>query len=171
MIEPILFATIVYWLAGLRDNAETFGLTLLVLLLTINVSTACGKTVCLHYINKANLIEKRIKRGDLRAAVTEMHTHISGCFFSTAFESVPLAMAYLIPFDYILMITMGPFLKLGFVVFQIIFYILDSSDNFIFKYYERRKRRRKRLLRKLCLWVRACVRACVRIQSMTNEMN
>ncbi|CAD1478041.1 unnamed protein product, partial [Heterotrigona itama] len=77
IIEPILFATIVYWLAGLRDDAETFGLTLLVLLLTINVSTACG------------------------------------CFFSTAFESVPLAMAYLIPFDYILMITMGPFLKLG----------------------------------------------------------
>ncbi|KOX79247.1 Protein scarlet [Melipona quadrifasciata] len=77
IIEPILFATIVYWLAGLRDNPETFGLTLLVLLLTINVSTACG------------------------------------CFFSTAFESVPLAMAYLIPFDYVLMITMGPFLKLG----------------------------------------------------------
>ncbi|KAF3421562.1 hypothetical protein E2986_13333 [Frieseomelitta varia] len=79
IIEPILFATIVYWLAGLRDDAETFGLTLLVLLLTINVSTACG------------------------------------CFFSTAFESVPLAMAYLIPFDYILMITMGPFLKLGYL--------------------------------------------------------
>ncbi|PBC32436.1 Protein white [Apis cerana cerana] len=77
IIEPLLFTAILYWLAGLRDNIETFGFTLLVLLLTINVSTACG------------------------------------CFFSTAFESVPLAMAYLIPFDYILMITMGPFLKLG----------------------------------------------------------
>ncbi|XP_048504896.1 protein scarlet isoform X2 [Athalia rosae] len=36
-----------------------------------------------------------------------------GCFFSAAFDSVPLAMAYLVPFDYILMITMGPFIKLG----------------------------------------------------------
>ncbi|XP_053998042.1 protein scarlet isoform X1 [Hylaeus anthracinus] len=77
IVEPLLFATIIYWLAGLRNSAEAFGLTLLVLLLTINVSTACG------------------------------------CFFSTAFESVPLAMAYLVPFDYVLMITMGPFLKLG----------------------------------------------------------
>ncbi|KAK1124576.1 hypothetical protein K0M31_005953 [Melipona bicolor] len=103
IIEPILFATIVYWLAGLRDNAETFGLTLLVLLLTINVSTACGKTICLY--NKVNL------KRDLSSS--NENTYVSGCFFSTAFESVPLAMAYLIPFDYVLMITMGPFLKLG----------------------------------------------------------
>ncbi|KOC62605.1 Protein scarlet [Habropoda laboriosa] len=38
---------------------------------------------------------------------------LASCFFSTAFGSVPLAMAYLVPFDYVLMITMGPFLKLG----------------------------------------------------------
>ncbi|XP_033315643.1 protein scarlet [Bombus bifarius] len=97
IIEPLLFATIIYWLAGLRDNVETFGFTLLVLLLTINVSTACG------------------------------------CFFSTAFESVPLAMAYLIPFDYILMITMGPFLKLGSLPLYIqwikyISWLLHSSE-------------------------------------------
>lgn len=36
-----------------------------------------------------------------------------GCFFSAAFNSVPLAMAYLVPFDYILMITSGVFLKLS----------------------------------------------------------
>ncbi|XP_076166932.1 protein scarlet-like isoform X3 [Ptiloglossa arizonensis] len=77
IVEPLLFTTIIYWLAGLRNSVEAFGLTLIVLLLTINVSTACG------------------------------------CFFSAAFESVPLAMAYLVPFDYVLMITMGPFLKLG----------------------------------------------------------
>lgn len=35
-----------------------------------------------------------------------------GSFFSTAFNSVPMAMAYLVPFDYILMITSGVFLKL-----------------------------------------------------------
>lgn len=35
-----------------------------------------------------------------------------GCFFSAAFSSVPLAMAYLVPFDYILMITSGVFIKL-----------------------------------------------------------
>lgn len=43
IIEPLLFTAILYWLAGLRNNIETFGFTLLVLLLTINVSTACGK--------------------------------------------------------------------------------------------------------------------------------
>lgn len=36
-----------------------------------------------------------------------------GCFFSAAFNSVPLAMAYLVPFDYILMITSGVFAKLA----------------------------------------------------------
>ncbi|CAL7940896.1 unnamed protein product [Xylocopa violacea] len=77
IVEPLLFTAILYWLAGLRNNIETFWSTILVILLTINVSTACG------------------------------------CFFSTVFENVPLAMAYLVPFDYILMITMGPFLNLG----------------------------------------------------------
>ncbi|XP_043270410.1 pleiotropic drug resistance protein TUR2-like [Venturia canescens] len=77
IVEPVLFTMIVYWLAGLRSTIEAFGWTLLVAILTMNVSTACG------------------------------------CFFSAAFDSVPLAMAYLVPFDYILMITMGPFVKLG----------------------------------------------------------
>lgn len=36
-----------------------------------------------------------------------------GCFFSAAFNSVPLAMAYLVPFDYVLMITSGVFIKLN----------------------------------------------------------
>ncbi|XP_049540478.1 protein scarlet [Anopheles darlingi] len=36
-----------------------------------------------------------------------------GCFFSAAFNSMPLAMAYLVPFDYILMITSGVFIHLG----------------------------------------------------------
>lgn len=36
-----------------------------------------------------------------------------GCFFSAAFNSVPVAMAYLVPFDYILMITSGVFVKLN----------------------------------------------------------
>lgn len=36
-----------------------------------------------------------------------------GCFFSAAFSSVPLAMAYLVPFDYILMVTIGNFIKLN----------------------------------------------------------
>jgi len=34
-----------------------------------------------------------------------------GCFFSTAFNSVPLAMAYLVPLDYIFMITSGIFIQ------------------------------------------------------------
>ncbi|XP_038120078.1 protein scarlet isoform X1 [Culex quinquefasciatus] len=35
-----------------------------------------------------------------------------GCFFSTLFPSVPMAMSYLVPFDYILMITSGIFIKI-----------------------------------------------------------
>ncbi|KYN07741.1 Protein scarlet, partial [Cyphomyrmex costatus] len=77
LIEPILFTVIIYWLAGLRPAMDALGLTILVVIFTINVSTACG------------------------------------CFFSAVYQSVPLAMAYLVPFDYILMITMGPFIKLS----------------------------------------------------------
>lgn len=36
-----------------------------------------------------------------------------GCFFSAAFNSVPLAMACLVPFDYILMITSGVFIMIN----------------------------------------------------------
>lgn len=35
-----------------------------------------------------------------------------GCFFSTAFNSVPLAMAYLVPLDYVFMITSGIFIRI-----------------------------------------------------------
>ncbi|KAK2584259.1 hypothetical protein KPH14_006668 [Odynerus spinipes] len=77
IIEPIIFTAIVYWLSGLRATTDAIGLTMIVIIFTMNVSTACG------------------------------------CFFSAAFDSVPLAMAYLVPFDYILMISMGPFVKLS----------------------------------------------------------
>ncbi|XP_015181878.1 PREDICTED: protein scarlet isoform X1 [Polistes dominula] len=77
ILEPILFITIVYWLSGLRATTDAVILSIMVIMFTMNVSTACG------------------------------------CFFSAAFDSVPLAMAYLVPFDYILMISMGPFIKLS----------------------------------------------------------
>ncbi|XP_024867190.1 protein scarlet isoform X1 [Temnothorax curvispinosus] len=77
LMEPMLFTVIMYWLAGLRPAMDALGLTILVVIFTMNVSTACG------------------------------------CFFSSVYQSVPLAMAYLVPFDYVLMITMGPFIKLG----------------------------------------------------------
>lgn len=77
LVEPMLFTVIMYWLAGLRPAMDALGLTILVVILTMNVSTACG------------------------------------CFFSAVYQSVPLAMAYLVPFDYVLMITMGPFIKLS----------------------------------------------------------
>lgn len=38
-----------------------------------------------------------------------------GCFFSTLFPSVPMAMSYLVPFDYILMITSGIFIKIRYL--------------------------------------------------------
>ncbi|XP_034944954.1 protein scarlet-like [Chelonus insularis] len=71
ILEPVLFTMVIYWLTGLRSTIEAFGLTLLVTIFTMNVSTAC------------------------------------------AFESISLGMAYLVPFDYILMISMGPFAKLS----------------------------------------------------------
>ncbi|XP_032458023.1 protein scarlet [Nasonia vitripennis] len=76
-LESIVFTTIVYWLSDLSNSITEFCLTLFIILLTINVSTACG------------------------------------FFFSTSFENVALAMAYLVPFDYLLMITMGLFIKLS----------------------------------------------------------
>lgn len=36
-----------------------------------------------------------------------------GVFFSNTFKSVPTAMAYLVPFDYSLMITSGLFVRLA----------------------------------------------------------
>jgi hypothetical protein len=37
---------------------------------------------------------------------------VPGVFFSNAFDSVPSAIAYLVPFDYLLMVTSGMFIKL-----------------------------------------------------------
>lgn len=43
-MEPILFTVIMYWLAGLRLAMDALGLTILVVIFTMNVSTACGKS-------------------------------------------------------------------------------------------------------------------------------
>lgn len=43
LVEPILFTVIMYWLAGLRPAMDALGLTILVVIFTMNVSTACGK--------------------------------------------------------------------------------------------------------------------------------
>ncbi|XP_063236425.1 protein scarlet isoform X2 [Bacillus rossius redtenbacheri] len=77
LLEPLLFAALIYYLAGLKATTQAFLTTTFITVLTINVSTACGY------------------------------------FFSSAFESVTLAMACLVPFDYVLMITSGLFIKLG----------------------------------------------------------
>nr|XP_018896422.1 PREDICTED: protein scarlet [Bemisia tabaci] len=77
ILEPLLFVVIVYLFAGLRSSVYAFGITVLAIVLTMNVSTACG------------------------------------IFFSVAFDSVPIAMSYLVPFDYALMITCGAFIKLS----------------------------------------------------------
>lgn len=97
-MEPVLFAAIMYWLAGLRPTMDAFGLTLLVVIFTMNVSIACGKRYLPDIVTMIDLFIEL--------------SRFSGCFFSAVFESVPLAMAYLVPFDYILMLTMGPFIKL-----------------------------------------------------------
>nr|CAD7462941.1 unnamed protein product [Timema tahoe] len=50
------------------------------------------------------------------AFITIMTMNVStacGCFFSSAFESVALAMACLVPFDYVLMITSGMFVNIS----------------------------------------------------------
>lgn len=43
LVEPMLFTLIIYWLTGLRPTIDALGLTLLVVIFTMNVSTACGK--------------------------------------------------------------------------------------------------------------------------------
>ncbi|CAG9863566.1 unnamed protein product [Phyllotreta striolata] len=77
LLEPIIFVVSAYWLSGLRSAASTFTATLLVVILTMNVSSACG------------------------------------IMFSNAFDSVPAALAYLVPFDYVHMITAGVFIRLS----------------------------------------------------------
>lgn len=77
MVEPFLFTTVGYWLAGLRPTFYAFSVTTLIAIMVMNVATACG------------------------------------CFFSIAFNSVPVAIAYLVPFDVILMVTSGVFIRLG----------------------------------------------------------
>ncbi|XP_018318843.1 protein scarlet isoform X2 [Agrilus planipennis] len=77
IMDPILFVSVAYTIAGLRQDLHSFSLTLLVTIITMNVATACG------------------------------------LMFSNAFESVPSAFSVLVPFDYILMITSGIFIKLS----------------------------------------------------------
>jgi hypothetical protein len=43
ILEPALFVLIAYWLAGLRSTLYAFLMTAMVTILTVNVSTACGK--------------------------------------------------------------------------------------------------------------------------------
>ncbi|KAB0802093.1 hypothetical protein PPYR_04279 [Photinus pyralis] len=77
MLETFIFSLIAYWLVGLRATSDSFWLTTFVILLTLNVSLACG------------------------------------IFFSNAFDSIPSAMSFLAPFDFLLMIVSGLFLKLS----------------------------------------------------------
>ncbi|CAG9760792.1 unnamed protein product [Ceutorhynchus assimilis] len=77
IIESVVFVMIAYWMVGLRETSYAFLMTVLVIILTTNVSAACG------------------------------------IMFSNAFQSVPNAMAYLVPFDTILMVTSGLFIKRG----------------------------------------------------------
>ncbi|XP_028131580.2 protein scarlet isoform X2 [Diabrotica virgifera virgifera] len=77
ILEPLIFVITAYWLAGLRTSGYAFLMTLSVIVLTMNVSSACG------------------------------------VMFSNAFDSVPTALAYLVPFDYAHMITSGVFVKLS----------------------------------------------------------
>lgn len=43
VFEPLVFAILAYWLAGLRDDTFAFLMTAAIVILTMNVSTACGK--------------------------------------------------------------------------------------------------------------------------------
>lgn len=106
IIEPLVFAVLAYWLAGLRDDVYAFLVTSAVVVLTMNVSTACGACQS-QGVFAALATESRWKATQPAPCLSP------GFFFSTAFESVPTAMAYLVPFDYVLMITSGVFIKLS----------------------------------------------------------
>ncbi|CAH1102771.1 unnamed protein product [Psylliodes chrysocephalus] len=77
ILEPVVFVLSAYWISGLRPTGYIFAVTSFVIILTMNVSSACG------------------------------------IMFSNAFESVPTALAYLVPFDYVHMITSGVFIRLS----------------------------------------------------------
>lgn len=43
VLDPLLFAMLAYWLAGLRDDLYAFLMTSAIVVLTMNVSSACGE--------------------------------------------------------------------------------------------------------------------------------
>lgn len=43
IVEPLLFAIILYWLAGLRATFYAFLMTTCIAIGVMNVATACGK--------------------------------------------------------------------------------------------------------------------------------
>lgn len=100
IVEPVVFVVIAYFLAGLRASLNAFLITMLTSILVINVATSCGKVTNINCLLTTPL---------------KWLTFSTGLLFSTAFDSVPLAMAYLVPFDYILMITSGAFMKLRYI--------------------------------------------------------
>lgn len=55
-----------------------------------------------------------------------MFVLFSGSFFSCTFGSMPIAIAYLVPFDYSLMMTSGLFIKLR-------YFFLSTFNSIFFK--------------------------------------
>nr|CAD7199149.1 unnamed protein product [Timema douglasi] len=118
IVEPLVFVILTYWLAGLRDTLNAFLFTAFITVLTMNVSTACGRVES-HLGKTTPSSPNRDSNLDLPVLSSRTHhdKRVSqlrhrGCFFSSAFESVALAMACLVPFDYVLMITSGMFINI-----------------------------------------------------------
>ncbi|KAJ8868071.1 hypothetical protein PR048_031880 [Dryococelus australis] len=87
-----------------REANRRIGLLLEPLLFTILIYWLAGLRATMHSFLAT-------------AFITMLTINVStacGCFFSSAFESVGLAMACLVPFDYVLMITSGLFVRLGY---------------------------------------------------------
>jgi len=42
ILEPVIFTTIAYWLAGLRPEFSAYAMTCLVTILVANVAASCG---------------------------------------------------------------------------------------------------------------------------------
>ena len=100
VFETIIFVSISYFLMGLRPDYVSFIQSCILLIITCNTAAACGNLTSYITDNRAIIL------------ILLIFATSEGTFFSATFESIPLAISFLIPFDYILFITGGVLISL-----------------------------------------------------------
>lgn len=132
IIEPTVYTTIVYCMAGLQNDLYAYFLTVIITMLVMAVSTSCGPysrsihiiiilhSICnvIELINKHNLLRLNpmnvgIVRYNFNTwfffALCFLHT---GYMFNNIFGSLSLALTFVQPFDNVIMMLSGIFVNI-----------------------------------------------------------